>query len=65
MPVLDENGEPTGEVKKVIPAHSLWVQAVCQLFGGSSASLNRSVGCECLAEPDDDGEMPKYICPFC
>lgn len=65
VPVLDENGEPTGEVKKVIPAHSLWVQAVCQLFGGSSASLNRSVGCECLAEPDDEGEQPKYICPCC
>ena len=30
VPVLDENGEPTGEVKKVIPAHSL-VQAACQI----------------------------------
>lgn len=65
VPVLDEDGNPTGEVKKIIPPHSIWVQHVCGLFGGSSASFNGSVGCECLAEPDDDGEQPKYICPFC
>ena len=63
VPVFDEEGKLTGEIQKIIPKHSIWVQYLCEHFGGSSASFNRSVGCECLAEPDDVGNQPRYQLP--
>ena len=54
--------EVEGEVQEdhwVVPAHSLWCARNC----GNAGCCNDRMGCECLAEPDDDGNQPKYQSP--
>jgi hypothetical protein len=63
VPILDDKGEPTGEFKKVVPPHSITLQHFCALCGGAAA-CNDTVGCECLAEPDDEGNQARWHCPF-
>ena len=54
--------EVEGEVQEetwVVPAHTLWLAR----HFGNPGCCNERMGCECLAEPDDDGNQPEWNSP--
>jgi len=59
-----KNSEGKEEEKMVIPIHTLLVDSLLGLFGGKGGDcFNSCQGCECLAEPDDEGVQPKWNAP--
>jgi hypothetical protein len=53
------------EARLTIPSHSLWLSRNLPRCCGGASACNGRVGCECLAEPDDAGNQPKYNNPCC
>jgi hypothetical protein len=49
----------------VVPAHSIFLSRNMPRFLGGAAACNDRVGCECLSEPTDLGEQPKYHAALC
>jgi hypothetical protein len=64
-PIRGDDGKPTGKYNWVIPKHSVMLQRLCKICGGGADSCNKTSCCECLAEPNDEGDQPKWECFMC
>ena len=58
--IIDESGAERDIY--VVPEHSLWLKRNVPRMCGGVGLFNDKLGCECLAEPADDGSQPKYHC---